>query len=116
MMNKPIIFSFGFRHGAPTPMTDHAVVIDVRTVIPKNPYHNRKLRYLRGDHPDVIADIRKTPLLEVGYEKILNRIQAANATEIWLGCTGGHHRSVYFANRLATDLNGTVKHRDYDKK
>jgi len=35
---------------------------------------------------------------------------------VYLGCTGGHHRSVYLADRLAKELGVSVEHRDYDKR
>lgn len=109
------IASFGFRHGG-GPSGNNALVIDVRPHFGRNPFHNKKLRQLRGDHPDVEADIKKTPNFHENYLKLKARIEAYTGDHVWLGCTGGHHRSVYLAERLGRELNLFVFHRDYNKK
>ena len=119
------IVSFGERHGFPF-KGPHDLFIDVRLWMKRNPYHDRKLRYLRGDDPEVIEDIEKTPKLEESYQIILARVKqhacsnpcftSTGHTYIFIGCTGGHHRSVYIADRLGRDLGLPVQHRDYNKK
>jgi UPF0042 nucleotide-binding protein len=104
------LISFGFRHGK----APDCPLVDVRPLFGRNPYHDKKLRKLRGDHPDVIIDIHKTPFFEANYEKLKKRVLKFDGV-VGIGCTGGHHRSVYLANRLAKELGIEVEHRDYDK-
>lgn len=106
------IISFGSRHGSPP---SGSILIDIRTIIRKNPFHNKKLRSLRGDDEAVIRDMERTPNLEDDYQRLLKTVNAAPGA-IYIGCTGGHHRSVYLANRLAKDLGVPVSHRDYNKR
>ena len=109
------IYSFGFRHYGGSPdLVPGDLVIDVRRVLPRNPFRDKKLRHLRGDHPEVIADICKTPGLEKSYLTLREKVRT-HCGRVFLGCTGGHHRSVYLANRLGKDLKVPVTHLDYDK-
>ncbi|WMY97096.1 MAG: RNase adapter RapZ [Arsenophonus sp.] len=101
-----IVFkSFGFKYGIPI---DADYVFDVRFL--PNPHWNPKLRQMTGlDRP--IADFlnRHTEVHNFIY-------QTCNYIELWLpmlesnnrsyltiaiGCTGGKHRSVYIAEKLA---------------
>jgi UPF0042 nucleotide-binding protein len=107
------IVSFGFRHG--TPQHDGAVIVDVRPLLNKNPYHNKQLRHLRGTDPEVQRDIEKTPGFEQSYEILKKQVDAATGV-VYLGCTGGRHRSVYMAERIGKELNLSVMHRDKDKR
>src|SRR5438034_300765 len=100
------IYSFGFRHATPYRHIDGALVIDARRVL-RNPYRNRKLRGLRGDDPAVVKVLSRSPGLEIAYHAMLKRVQA-HGGPVFVGCTGGHHRSVYIANRLAKDLGTTA--------
>lgn len=126
------ISSFGFRHGLTVNGEDlapaHAsklrqpyqvmigsngpLIVDVRRILPKNPYHNKKLRALRGDHPDVIAELEITTDLEKVYSELLLVVKQ-HWGPVYIGCTGGHHRSVYIANRLGSDLGLDVEHLNY---
>jgi UPF0042 nucleotide-binding protein len=94
---------------------DGALVVDVRKIIPRNPYRNDSLRNLRGDHPDVIADILKNPGLARGYAGLLELVKDFGG-EVYVGCTGGHHRSVYVADRLGRELGVAVTHLNYADK
>lgn len=110
------IVSFGYKHGLPSLLTGDGRW-DVRVYIPDNPYYVPWLRQLRGDHPEVITYIEyKNPSLNTNVAEI--KATAGNWVTgiLYLGCTGGHHRSVYLANRLGRELNVPVEHRDYDKK
>jgi RNase adapter protein RapZ len=118
------IKSFGFRHGLvlnghivhPTTVgVGDSLIIDVRKVLPKNPYHNKKLRQLRGDDEAVIAELEQTPGIEQAYHELLQVVRQYIGP-VYIGCTGGHHRSVYIANRLAKDLGLPVEHLNYDDK
>jgi UPF0042 nucleotide-binding protein len=111
MIAKKIV-SFGFRHGEPPP----GFVIDVRPFL-RNPYHDRSLRKLDGRHPLVQADIEKTRNLDTfieGWKALADTIGHPDAV-LCVGCTGGHHRSVYVAERLGRDLGIPVEHRDLEK-
>lgn len=132
------IYSFGFRYGLKLDGTHtlyqasgskerqayqrfslgglSILVVDVRLILPKNPYHNKALRKLRGDDEEVILELEKTPGLESAYTELLGVLQANPYNEVYVGCTGGHHRSVYIANRLGADLNCPVLHLNYNDK
>lgn len=126
------IYSFGFRHGLPQcnilPSVHNSkqywvvekdgvknLVIDVRRILPKNPYHDKRLRALRGDNAAVIEELEKTPGLEKGYWDIRDLVELHDGP-VYIGCTGGHHRSVYIANRLEADLEVPVTHLNYNDK
>ena len=102
------IVSFGLRHGKPDiqPPDDW---IDVRKVLPKNPYHDRKLRQLRGTDRSVQEELENTPGFRDAYVAILARARATEGV-FWTACTGGHHRSVYVAILLGSDLGVPVHH------
>ena len=104
------IISFGERYGAPDAGGDD-IVIDVRKWLRKNPYHNRKLRYLRGTDSEVQKDVARTPGFHAKYAEIL-RIAREVPQTVYVGCTGGHHRSVYVAILLGRDIGVPVEHRD----
>jgi len=111
------ITSFGFKYGGPNADARN-LVLDVRPLFQRNPYRRRDLRYKRGDDPEVIADILRTPGFAASYAKLKARVaKASPAVErVWLGCTGGHHRSVMLANRLGAELGVAVDHRDYERR
>jgi UPF0042 nucleotide-binding protein len=117
--------TFGFKHGTPR---DADLSFDVRFL--PNPHYESELRELTGqdeavidyvEHSDGISEFyeRLTPLLDYllpAYE----REGKAHLT-VGIGCTGGRHRSVVIAERLARiyaardDLLVEVVHRDVDK-
>ena len=124
------IYSFGYRHGltvddqvvfAPTTERravqhfNDAIVIDIRKLLPKNPYHNKKLRALRGDDEEVIAELESTPGMHQAYHELRQTVRAHHG-RVYIGCTGGHHRSVYIANRLAKDFDVPVEHLNYEDR
>jgi len=109
------IISFGFRHegGGPN-VVPGVVVIDIRKMF-KNPYHDKTLRYKRGTDLDVQLDIQKTPDFYAKYDYVKEKVTVPGTEIAYIGCTGGHHRSVYLAIKLARELNVEVEHRDIDK-
>jgi len=103
-----LIESFGYKHGLPA---DSDFVFDVRCL--PNPYWDPQLRHLCGKDDDVKAFLAAEP--EVG--KMVDDISAFLETwivkyqdfqrsylTIAIGCTGGQHRSVYIADKLAEKL------------
>lgn len=97
--------SFGFRQGIPK---DADFVFDARFL--PNPYWEADLRMLTGREPAVIEFLSSHPevgkyLDDVGrfLASWLGHIEAANRSylTVAIGCTGGRHRSVYLAERLA---------------
>lgn len=100
-----MIQSFGFKHGVPL---DADYVFDVRCL--PNPYWEPELREYSGKDQPVIDylqkhDMVKSMLNDIASfaEKWIPQIQAADRTylTIAIGCTGGHHRSVYLSERLS---------------
>jgi len=97
--------SFGYKHGIPG---DADFVFDVRNL--PNPYWEHSLRHLNGRDAAVIeyleghAGVRSMvdDLIEF-LEKRVGEFAQANRSylTIAIGCTGGQHRSVYIAERLA---------------
>jgi RNase adapter protein RapZ len=116
-----LLQSFGFKHGLP-PESDF--VFDVRCL--PNPYWKPGLRALTGLDADVMRFLEEK--LEVGkmltditdfIQKWIPQFQKDNRSYITIavGCTGGHHRSVYLAEKIANnlqhdDLPTQVRHRD----
>ena len=116
------MISFGERHGKPNgqdlPEGELFTVIDIRQWFKRNPYHDRKLRKLRGTDKSVQEDILKTPGFDLSYANLKAKVSDPMYDQaiIYIGCTGGHHRSVYLVERLSQDLNCTREHRDIDKR
>ncbi|GIK35122.1 MAG: nucleotide-binding protein [Gammaproteobacteria bacterium] len=103
-----LIESFGYKHGIPL---DADFVFDLRCL--PNPYWEISLRPLTGRDPQVIAYLDAQPPVQEMYRDILGFLQRwipryadfnRNYLTVALGCTGGQHRSVYMADRLATEL------------
>ncbi|KRW57474.1 RNase adapter RapZ [Pseudomonas sp. TTU2014-080ASC] len=127
LLNKPepgtafLFESFGFKRGMPV---DADVVFDVRCL--PNPYWKPDLREFSGLDQPVIEYLDAQVDVEEMYQDIfsylnkwLPRFAASNRAyvTIAIGCTGGHHRSVYLANRLGEALkpilkNVQIRHRD----
>lgn len=113
--------SFGYKLGPPG---DANFVFDVRCI--PNPYWVSELRDLNGRDAKVIDFFRTKDDAQQMIEDIrafmenwLPRFKAENRTYVTvaIGCTGGQHRSVYIADRLAAefgdeDLNIQVRHRE----
>ncbi|MDQ3773110.1 MAG: RNase adapter RapZ [Pseudomonadota bacterium] len=103
--------AFGYKHGVPA---DADFVFDVRCL--PNPYWEIRLRDLCGQDPEVVAYLEGAPEVRAMTEQIgafLERWLPSFEAEsrayltIAIGCTGGRHRSVYVAERLAERLGST---------
>ncbi|MBL4828066.1 MAG: RNase adapter RapZ [Spongiibacteraceae bacterium] len=113
--------SFGFKRGVPS---DADIVYDLR-ILP-NPHWDPSLRTLTGKDQAVIefldaqSDVEEMFSDINGYlKKWLPKFEQNNRSYITIaiGCTGGQHRSVYMAQRLANDCakrydNVQVRHRE----
>ncbi|TFF34611.1 RNase adapter RapZ [Pseudomonas sp. RIT623] len=127
LLNQPepgtafLVESFGFKRGMPV---DADVVFDVRCL--PNPYWKPELREHSGLEQPVIDYLATQPDVEEMFQDIssyllkwLPRFAASNRAYVTvaIGCTGGHHRSVYITERLGQLLqqslkNVQVRHRD----
>jgi UPF0042 nucleotide-binding protein len=118
---RVFVTSFAYRHGIPR---DADLIFDVRFL--DNPHYVPELRQLTGRDLAVAAHIERDPDLAsflVGLwrllEPLLPRYEQEGKTylTIAIGCTGGRHRSVYVAERLAAQLGAArlrveLAHRD----
>jgi len=115
--------SFAYRHGVPL---DADYVFDIR-VLP-NPHYVRELRPLTGRDAEVDAYLAAQPevidmlsQVEAFLQRWLPAFEADQRSylTVAIGCTGGQHRSVWFAERLAAAFAGSgattlVRHRELD--
>ena len=113
--------SFGYKSGVPP---DADMVFDVRCL--PNPYWRVELRGLTGREPEVAEFLCSQPpvlamLDSVGefLRRWIPEFEADNRSylTIAIGCTGGHHRSVFIAERLGESFSAhsggvMVRHRE----
>ncbi len=104
------VMSFAYRYGLPR---EADLVLDVRFLA--NPHYDPALRPLTGRDPEVGAFILRDGALapfEAGLLELLRQLLPRYRSEgksyltIALGCTGGQHRSVFVAERIAQCLQG----------
>ena len=118
------VVSFGFKYGIPL---DEDLVFDVRFL--PNPYYQPELRNQTGLDKAVYDYVMNHTESEEFYQHLVALIkpilpgykkEGKSVLTIAVGCTGGQHRSVAFAQRLADDLanDWTVhsSHRDKDRR
>ncbi|WP_425493784.1 RNase adapter RapZ [Noviluteimonas lactosilytica] len=116
--------SFAYRRGVPA---DADFVFDARSL--PNPHWDARLRPLSGRDKDVSEYLEAQPLVQQYSEQIehfldtwLPRLQSDTRSyaTVAFGCTGGRHRSVYLAERLARHFRDrgwaevAVHHRELD--
>jgi UPF0042 nucleotide-binding protein len=112
--------SFGFKHGIPL---DADFVFDVRCL--PNPHYDPRLRDLTGRDEKVIDFLRSNADVRDMIEHIRGYIERwlpcfvrdnRSYLTVAIGCTGGRHRSVYFAEQLSAHFSKTrqvlVRHRE----
>jgi len=112
--------SFGYKHGVPL---DSDLVFDVRCL--PNPHYDPLLRPLTGRDAAVIEFLDNTPGAQDMFGDIRDFIArwlpsfvADNRSylTVAIGCTGGQHRSVYLAEKLARHFEDQqqvlVRHRE----
>lgn len=117
--------SFGFKHGTPL---DCDMMFDVRFL--PNPFYVPELKEKNGNDADVVAYIEQSPVTQTFLRKLYDLIEfllpeytkeGKSQLMIGVGCTGGHHRSVFVANALGRFIESRgyqaqVIHRDLLKK
>ena len=115
------VTSFGFARGMP-PVAD--LVFDMRFL--DNPHWDPELRELTGLDAGVGTHVEKDPAFASAFERIRGLLlellpryaaQGKRYVNIAFGCTGGRHRSVFVAERIAEALreggfSPTVLHRN----
>jgi UPF0042 nucleotide-binding protein len=115
------VMSFGFARGLPR---NADLVFDMRFL--RNPHWRADLRPGTGLDPDVSAYVADDPAYDTATSQIESlllvllpryRAEGNSYVTIAFGCTGGRHRSVHVAERVAARLRDegfspTVAHRD----
>ncbi len=118
------LLTFGFKNGPPR---DADLTLDVRFL--PNPHYDDHLRPMTGRDPEVVDYVESGTQAGEFYGRLmplLDFLVPAYVAEgkqhltIAVGCTGGRHRSVVVADRIARQLGGRddvklqVVHRDVD--
>ncbi|MBT7333180.1 MAG: RNase adapter RapZ [Gammaproteobacteria bacterium] len=117
--------SFGFKYGVPL---DANIVFDLRCL--PNPYWEKSLRSFTGQDRAVEDFLSSQPAVTEMFNDIsqyldtwIPRFEAGARAymTVALGCTGGQHRSVYLAERLAQHFshqfdNVLLRHRELAEK
>ncbi len=115
------VTSFGFARGMP-PVAD--LVFDMRFL--DNPHWDPELRDLTGLDEGVGSHVEKDPAFASAFERIRDLLlellpryaaQGKRYVNVAFGCTGGRHRSVFVAEKIAEALreggfSPTVLHRN----
>ena len=122
------VMSFGFKHGIPL---EADLVFDLRFL--PNPHFIEELRAHTGRDEAVASYVFGHEIAQTYYQKLFDLIDTALPgfwdegkafLTIALGCTGGKHRSVAFAERLFKDIehheqpqvHAHLRHRDIEKE
>jgi len=115
------VMSFSFRRGLPR---EADLVFDVRFLA--NPYYDPLLRPLTGEDDQVGAVVAGDPAFATFFRALTDLLmpllpgyerEGKSYLTLAIGCTGGQHRSVYVARRLADWLRAqgrevSLAHRD----
>lgn len=117
------VTSFGFKYGIPS---ESDIMVDVRFI--PNPYYIKSLKPLTGNNKKIVNYVFKSELANEfvdRYHALIKELIPGYIHEgkyhlnVAFGCTGGHHRSVAIANKMAELFKAdgfrvTVTHRDLD--
>ena len=118
------LLTFGFKNGPPR---DADLMLDVRFL--PNPHYREDLRPLTGLDQRVIEHVEAGELASEFYDRLLSLLEfllpayvaeGKSHLTIAIGCTGGRHRSIVVANRIAraladrTDIGLRTVHRDVE--
>ncbi len=102
------LLTFGFKNGPPR---DADLMLDVRFL--PNPHYREDLRPLTGHDERVVEHVEAGELASEFYERVLALLdfllpayiaEGKSHLAIAIGCTGGRHRSIVVADRLAREL------------
>jgi len=118
------ISSFGYKYGVPL---DSDLLFDVRFL--RNPYYVPSLKRKTGEHRAVDKYVFDDPEAESFFKSLASFVrrmipryirEGKAYLNISIGCTGGRHRSVSVAKRLAESIQNKkcaviVSHRDHKK-
>jgi RNase adapter protein RapZ len=117
--------TYGFKHGTPR---EADLSFDVRFL--PNPHYESELRELTGRDAAVVQYVEGSDGIQDFYDKLIPLLdyllpayvrEGKSHLTVGIGCTGGRHRSVVIAERLAREygqrdeLMVDVVHRDVDK-
>lgn len=118
------VMSFGFKYGLPI---DADIVMDVRFL--PNPYYVPEFRDKTGLDQPVYDYVMDQPEAETFYNQFYGMLasimpayqkEGKTSVTIAIGCTGGQHRSVAFAERIGKAFAGNyavdITHRDINKR
>ena len=103
-----VFVSFGFKHGVPL---DCDLVFDVRFL--PNPFYIASLKTLTGVHKEVYDYVFSSDTAKQYAQKLKDFIEfqiplfisePKTRLQIGIGCTGGRHRSVAFAEYLFKEI------------
>jgi UPF0042 nucleotide-binding protein len=118
------LLTFGFKNGPPS---DADLTLDVRFL--PNPHYDEELRPLTGEDQSVVDYVESGTQAGEFYGRLmplLDFLVPAYVAEgkqhltLAIGCTGGRHRSITVANRIARELGDRedvklrIVHRDVD--
>ena len=123
------IYSFAYKKGIPADTTGNGggYVFDCRSI--NNPGKYEHYRQFNGNDPEVIKFLEDDGDVLVFLDSVYKLVDAHvqrfierkfTHLQVCFGCTGGQHRSVFCAERLAKHLSGkynvrvTVTHRELD--
>ena len=109
------IFSFSYRRGIPKDETGHGggFVFDARSI--PNPGREERFKTLTGKDAPVIEYLNQQESAHQFLASVMSLVDASidayqsrgfKSLTVSFGCTGGQHRSVYFAEQLAKRLSG----------
>jgi UPF0042 nucleotide-binding protein len=118
------VMSFGYKHGVPA---DADLVLDCRFL--PNPYWVEELRPLTGLDPEIQTYVGGFDLTADFLERLQGLLglllpaylgEGKAVLTIAFGCTGGRHRSVAIAERMAEwlreqDVSPRLRHRDVER-
>lgn len=118
------IMSFGFKYGQPK---EADIVFDVRCL--PNPYYVPELKHKTGLDEEVVSYVMQSEESQGLFERIKELIryglplyvkEGKSQLTIAVGCTGGKHRSITFARKLADftrelGYHTSVVHRDVQR-
>ena len=110
---KVSVYSFSYKKGIPVDVSGNGggFVFDCRAI--ENPGKLDEYKPLTGKDSRVIAFLEQQPETSIFFDQVKTLVSMSverylsrdfNNLMVCFGCTGGRHRSVYFAERLAKYL------------